>query len=402
MPSILFINRVYPPDSGATGRVLEQVAGTLLRAGWKVTVLATAGGKTPAGSDIVDGVTVVRMGAAFSKASLAARAAGYALMIPSLLIKALTLSRADVVVTMTDPPMLAVLGPVMRLVKGSVLIHWAQDLYPEVAEEAGVFRRGGFVAGMIRLLSTASLKAHHLVISLGRCMSERLTLRGIPGEWVRLIPNIGMERDIVPCAGTNTPFRIRYGIAPEALVVMYSGNLGRAHEFVTVLEAARLLHEKGEREILFLFVGDGPSRTDVERDVISAGLSNVRFLPSQPGELISESLGAADLHLVTMKREMSGLVVPSKFYGVLAARRPCIFVGPPDSEVARVIEEVGCGKITEPGEGGRLAEMFLQYRNEPWRASEEGERGLTWLRNQPDAGTRFLHALGDQKDLAKK
>jgi colanic acid biosynthesis glycosyl transferase WcaI len=393
MPSILFINRVYPPDSGATGRVLEQAALTFVRAGWGVTVLSTAGDQPGPGAMVRDGVKVIRAGGFFSKSSLAARAAGYALMIPSLLFKALTLPRADVVVTMTDPPMLAVIGPILKVLKGSKLVHWAQDLYPEVAEEAGVFKRGGLLAGVIRTLSSASLKSHDLVISVGRCMSERLSLRGILPEKVILIPNIGMERDIVPSVSRENSFRIRNGIASETLLVMYSGNLGRAHEFETVLEAARALKDQGEKGIIFLFVGEGPSRWVVDREAAAAGLSNVRFLPSQPGAEISESLGAADLHLVTMRQGMSGLVVPSKFYGVLAAERPCLFVGPLDSEVARVIREVGCGEVIGISESAKLATTIQAYRDRPDRISEEGGSGLQWLRRQSDAGKEFLRHL---------
>lgn len=395
MPSILFINRVYPPDSGATGRVLEQAAGVFVGAGWSVTVLATASGKTDAGDLVRDGVTVVRIGTLFSKASLLIRAAGYALMIPSLLLKALMLPRADVVVTMTDPPMLAVIGPILRLLKGSKLVHWAQDLYPEVAEEAGVFRRGGAAATLIRTVSSASLQAHHKVVSLGRCMSARLVRRGILPERVKLVPNIGMEREIVPCGSKENPFRIRQGIPSQTLVVMYSGNLGRAHEFGTVLEAARILDERGEQGILFLFVGEGPSLPVVQRDAAEAGLANVRFLPSQPVESISESLGAADLHLVTMRGGMSGLVVPSKFYGVLAAERPCVFVGPLDSEVAQVIREVGCGEVIGVSEGAKLSTTIQSYRDQPDRISKEGAKGLEWLRRQDDAGMLFLRCADE-------
>jgi hypothetical protein len=211
-----------------------------------------------------------------------------------------------------------------------------------------------------------------------------------------------MERDIIPCVSRENSFRIHNGIAPETLLVMYSGNLGRAHEFETVLEAARLLKNQGEQGILFLFVGEGPSRLVVERGAAAAGLSNVRFLPFQPGAEISESLGAADLHLVTMRQGMSGLVVPSKFYGVLAAERPCLFVGPLDSEVARVIREVGCGEVIGISEGAKLAMTIQAYRDRPDRISEVGGRGLQWLRRQSDTGSQFLHCLENQNCLSKK
>jgi glycosyltransferase involved in cell wall biosynthesis len=389
MPSILFINRVYPPDSGATGRVLQQAAETFVRAGWEVTILATAGGKADAGMTIQKGVTVVRVGTLFSKSSLLARALGYALMIPSLLANALMLPRADVVVTKTDPPMLLVLGPLLRVLKGSILIHWAQDLYPEVAEEAGVFGRGGIVAGLIRSISTLSLKAHHRVVSVGRCMTDRLVRRGISPSRIVLIPNLGMEDDIRPLSRSGNPFRASHGIPEEAFVIEYSGNLGRAHEFETVLDAARLLQERGE-DVLLLVVGEGPSLPGVERGVATRGLRNVKFLPSQPGSVLSESLGAGDLHLVTMREGMSGLVVPSKFYGILAAERPCLFVGPVDSEVVRVISETTCGVSFPNGDAEGVAKAISAYRNHQDRVAVEGRNGRGWLMEQRTAGERLL------------
>jgi hypothetical protein len=133
----------------------------------------------------------------------------------------------------------------------------------------------------------------------------------------------------------------------------------------------------------------------VQRQAAENGLTNVRFLTSQPGALISESLGAADLHLVTMQRGMSGLVVPSKFYGVLAAERPCLFVGPSDSEVSRVIREVGCGEVVGIGEGARLAEVILAHRDQPALGAEQGKRGRDWLMGQSDAGSEFLHCASE-------
>ena len=190
MPSLLFINRVYPPDIGATGRVLEHVAHGFVAAGWEVTVLTTAGEHSKAGSALQNGVKVVRIASSFSKKSLVSRALGYAVMIPALGLRALSLPRVDVVVTKTDPPMLLVLGPLLRLLKGSRTIHWAQDLYPEVAEELGAMTRGGVIAGMIRSISTWSMKGYDLTIAVGRCMEARLKKRGIPANRILVIPKI--------------------------------------------------------------------------------------------------------------------------------------------------------------------------------------------------------------------
>ena len=371
MSSILFINRVYPPESGATGRVLEYAARGLVNAGWDVSVLTTSGGRTNSGQSVVDGVKVIRIDSPFSKENMILRAVGYGLMIPSLLMRALFLPRADVVVTMTDPPMSAVMGPVLKLLRGSKLIHWAQDLYPEVAEEVGVFKKRGITAGMLRFLSSSSLRFHDLNLAVGRCMAGRLEKRGIPSSRITVMPNVGMERDIIPMPRGKSTFRELHGIGEE-FVIMYSGNMGRAHEFETIVECARILQERGESRILFLFAGDGPAQITIRNSVTKLGLRNVMFVPAQNAGHLSESLGMADLHLVTMKEGMSGLVVPSKFYGVMAAGRPTLFVGSPDSEVGRVIGEKRIGEVIEVGDAEKIAVTILNYRDYPSRIEQEG------------------------------
>lgn len=393
MPSILFINRVYPPEIGATGRVLEHIARGFASAGWDVSVLTTAGDHSEAGSALQDGVKVLRIAIPFSKKSLIARALGYALMIPSLLLRAMLLPRADVVVTKTDPPMLLIIGPVLKLLKGSRTMHWAQDLYPEVAEEVGVFPKGGFVARMLRKISILSMGNHDLTLAVGRCMQERLRLREIPPEKILVVPNAGVEQEIVPVAHEKNAFRKAHGMDGK-FVVMYSGNMGRAHDFDTVLDAARELQDQGEDSILFFFVGSGPGEPSLRQGVERCGLKNVRFLPSQSSESLSESLGAGDLHLVTMKPEMSGLVVPSKFYGVMAAGRPCLFLGPRDSEVACVIREAGVGRLIQPGEGSVLAKAILKYRAAPEMIQEEGARAASLLQGS-DAVEEMVQAASD-------
>lgn len=378
MPSILFINRVYPPANGATGRVLEYIAKGFVQAGWEVSVLTTSGDGMPVGTSVVDGVQIIRCGAIFSKKNLLFRALGYALMIPSLGLKALLLPRVDVIVIKTDPPMLLTLGPILRLLKGSRLIHWAQDLYPEVAEEAGVLRRGGVVAEVLRKISTLSLRSYDSVVSVGRCMSERIVSRGIPRDRIRMIPNVGMEREIRPVEHLTNQFRKRLGIE-KATLVEYSGNMGRVHEFDTMLDVAQQLQERGEKSVHFLLIGDGPGESMLREEVMKRGLDNVRFLPSQPQGELSESLSAGDIHLVTMREEMSGLVVPSKFYGIMAAARPCLFIGPSDSEVAQMILEHGAGTVIRPGDTEGLLNAILAYRNIPEKCGEEGQRGRSAL-----------------------
>jgi len=379
MPSIRFINRIYPPSEGATGRVLEFVAEGFVKAGWEVSVLVTATDSLPKGKQIRNGVTIYSVGAGgFSKRNILLRAWGYALMLPTLLIRSMTLPRADLIVTMTDPPMLLTLGLFIRFFKRSRLIHWAQDLYPEVAEELGVFHPGGAVATLLRKLSTLSMQCHDLVIVPGRCMVDRLLRRGISVSKICVVSNSGVEGQIRPLPRLPNFFREAHGLG-DSFIVEYSGNMGRAHEFETVLEAASLLQEQDET-ILFLFVGNGPREASIKEEVRKREIRNILFLPFQSEDLLSESLGAGDLHLVTMREGMSGLVVPSKFYGIMAAARPCLFVGSESSEIALEIVESQAGAVIPPGDVSRLVSKILEYKDSPKLREMSGNRGAAKIR----------------------
>jgi glycosyltransferase involved in cell wall biosynthesis len=190
-------------------------------------------------------------------------------------------------------------------------------------------------------------------------MTARLRGRGVVYGRICEIPNWSPPLAPVP-AGENS-FRASLGIG-DAFVVAYSGNMGLAHEFDAVLEAASLL---SGRRVVFLMIGGGPRRTEVEAEAKRRRLENMRFLPPQPREALAESLSAADAHLVTMMANLCGLVVPSKFYGVIAAGRPCLFVGPEDSEVARVIKESGAGMVVAPGDGVELAAVIAGWMDDP-------------------------------------
>lgn len=357
--TVLFLNRVYPPVEGATGQLLAQLAEGLAREGMDVTVLTTAAGDEAAVAAARGvGVRIERVRVlAFTRASHWRRALSYLSVYPRLFWRAWRLPRADVVVTMTDPPMLLVLGPCLKWFKGGRLLHWAQDLYPEVAEELGVLRQGGAMARLLRGLSTWALRQHDRVVAVGRCMQERLRARGLAEERIEVIPNWALQDSAAAAAEEVGAFRREHGLA-DRLVVMYSGNFGLAHPFEAILEAARRMRTQGPR-LLFVFVGGG-SRLGWLREQ-AASLSNVRFLPLQPVERLPVSLAAADLHLASMHESACGLVVPSKVYGILAAGRPCLFLGPKRSEVGRLIEEHGCGEVLPPAEAPALVEALHRW-----------------------------------------
>ncbi len=360
MKSILFINRVFPPDEGATGQLLADLAPALVAAGWNVTVVAAAGSEDrPAPS--LPGVEVHRVrGLPFTRASNWRRALSYASLYPALLGRVLRLPRQDVVVTLTDPPLHLTLGPVIRLFKRCHLLHWAQDIYPEVAEELGVLGRSGLLARLLRAVSTWALRRHDRIFAVGRCMKDRLVARGVDAARIDVVPNwaVGFPEGSLP----SRP-------SPARLTVMYSGNFGLAHTFEAIVEAVTALHRENA-PVRFVFAGSGPKLTGLREKL--SGCANVEFRAPEPLDQLPAALASADVHLACMREELCGLVVPSKVYGPLAAGRPCVFIGPALSEAARLLEETGCGVVL-PVSGSRELTDLL-------RCWSRGEGNLSALR----------------------
>jgi len=373
MPHVCFLNRVYPPASGATGALLSELTPALVDYGWRVTVLTGPAEGAPASEITGEGVHIERIPAlSFTRESTLRRGLAYASLFPAFLARGLRIPSPDVVVTKTDPPMLKVLGPLLARLRGARAVHWAQDLYPEVAEGVGAIAENGLLARTMRGLSTWALRGHDHVVTVGRCMRERIVgERGLPAEHVSVVPNWPPSAvESVP--HDENPFRAEHDL-DDRFVVMYSGNMGLAHPFDAVLDAADRVQQDDRDEVLLLFVGEGPRKAALQEQVERRGLSNVRFLPFQPRERLAESLSAADLHLVTMQPELEGLVVPSKLYGALGAGRPVLFLGPPGSEAARVIAETDCGTVLPSPSGAGLADAIRDWHgaSERWAAASE-------------------------------
>ena len=371
---MLFVNRVYPPDNAATGQILSELTEHLKTLGWQITVLTSQTDPLAATQEVAAGVRIERVkGLPFNRKSHWRRALSYLSLYPAILWRLLTLPSTDVILTMTDPPLISVLGGIAKLFRKGHLVHWAQDLYPEIAESMGVIQKGGLAAKILGKLSDWGLRQHDQIICIGRCMYDRLIARGIPASAITIIPNWADTENVWPVQRQRNRFRKKYGLGDRPLVI-YSGNLGLAHPFEAILDAARILLASMP-EARLVFIGDGPRLDEVKARAEQEQLHNILFLPFQPHDRLAESLSAADLHLACMYDELCGLVVPSKVYGVLAAGRPCIFLGPEKSEAARLIQENECGSVLPvTPSGSLLAEEILKWLRDQEKMQAAGER----------------------------
>jgi colanic acid biosynthesis glycosyl transferase WcaI len=340
---VVFVNRYFHPDHSATSQIASDLAFHLAARGWEVAAVTSRqrydDARARLHSGMAEGVHVERVWSTrFGRAGLVGRALDYVTFYCSAFV-ALLRHRSAVVVAMTDPPLMSVVAAVAS----KRVVNWVQDLFPEVAESLGI--RAPRVLGRLRDWSLRRARAN---VVLGELMAAR-----VPKAVV--IHNFA-DADLAPQPRpSGDPF-----------VVGYSGNLGRAHEFETIIGAMQRLPD-----VRFLFTGAGAQLDAVKR---SAG-SNAVFRSYAPRQELSTSLSAADAHLVSLKPSLEGLIVPSKFYGVLAVGRPVLFVGARDGELARLIIGARCGMVIESGDVEGLTDAIRKLAGDRAEAAAMGRRG---------------------------
>jgi colanic acid biosynthesis glycosyl transferase WcaI len=359
VPRVFFVNRYFHPDQSATSRMLSDLAFRLAERGVAVAVVSSRQlyenprAALPA-HEVVRGVDIYRVATATrGRSSLVGRALDYVSFHVAAGLELLRLLLpGDAVVAKTDPPLISVVVSLAARLRGAVLVNWLQDLFPEVAS---VLTPGLVPAWLERVLIAVrdrSLRRAAMNVVLGEAMRQRVLRAGVPTTRVRVVSNWADTDSVIPVATANSQARQRLGLEGR-FVVGYSGNLGRAHEFETLIGAARLLRQ--DACFAFLITGGGAKADALQASVRAEALESFFFQHYQPAELLSDSLAAADVHLVSLLPALEGLIVPSKVYGILAAGRPALFVGDQGGDVARMLREHDCGVSFAPGDCEGLA-----------------------------------------------
>ncbi|WP_264596805.1 glycosyltransferase family 4 protein [Rhodoblastus acidophilus] len=358
-PTIWFINRFFFPDHSATSQILSDLAFHLASQGRRVGIITSRGVyddpavELPA-FETVRGVEIRRVGRSrFGRNNLAGRAVDYAgLYVAFAAAVGRYARKGDWIVAKTDPPLLsAAIAPVAQA-KGLRLVNWLQDVYPEVALGLGLHALRP-IAPLLKAARNYSLRIAECNVAIGERMREHLLREGAPPERTVVIPNWCDDEAIKPLSKEENPLRRQWGLM-DKFVVGYSGNLGRAHEYDTLVGAAEILRD--EPNIVFLFIGGGALMPGLKAEVERRALSHMfRFFPYQDASLLPQSLCVPDLHWISLRPEMEGLIVPSKFYGIAAAGRATVAVTEPLGEVGGLIENFGCGETVQPEDSAVLA-----------------------------------------------
>ncbi len=384
MPRLIFVNRFFFPDHSATSQILSDLAFHLAGAGRDVHVVTSRQSyDDPKAAlpdrDIVNGVRVHRLPSTqFGRDGLLGRAIDYLSFYRSVRTRlAALVGPNDIVVAMTDPPLVSVVAMPPAHRNGARLVNWLQDIYPETAEVLGVPLMRGPVTASFAALRNRSLRQAEATVVVGELMARRVEAIGAPAASVHVIANWCNDDDIRPIAAEENPLRRQWGLAGK-FVVGYSGNLGRAHDYATVLDAAeRLRHDP---RFVFLMIGGGKRFAEFVAAVKHRRLDGAfRFMPYQDQAMLRYSLSLPDLHWLSLHPRLEGLLLPSKFYGIAAAGKPVIFIGDTNGELARLVTQHGCGLAVAPGDAVTLVETLQRWSNAPATIAEMGARARAML-----------------------
>jgi glycosyltransferase involved in cell wall biosynthesis len=385
---VVIANRFFYPDVAATGQLAADLAFDLAQAGHEVHVvtsrLAYDAGPGYSAEEMVRGVHVHRVWTSrYGRGSLPGRVIDYASFYVFATWRLLRLLRpGDVVVALTDPPLLSVCASWAARRRGARLVNWIQDLFPEAAAALGFNALRGPLGAPLRAMRDRSLRFAVTNVALGERMATLVRDRiGSGGSRVCVIHNWADGALIKATEPGQARLRSEWGLA-DRFVVGYSGNMGRAHDIETLVAACVALRD--DPGIAFVFIGGGAKRSLLQQAMIEHRLENVRMLPYVESARLSESLGACDAHIVTLLPAAEGLIVPSKFYGIAAAARPAIFVGDPQGEVARLITEDDCGVCVSACDEQGLAEAIRTLSGKPAQCRALGARGRQAFERQWD------------------
>ena len=345
---IVFINQFFWPDSSATSQQLTDLATGLAGRGHEIAVICGDGGYAAAASGEQPPVEILRVRSLPFARGLVGRVLSYLSFYVSAFFRALTMSRADVVVSLTTPPLISLLGSMIKILRGSQHFIWEQDIYPDVAISLKYFQAGGVADRVVGLLADFSRGHADGILALGTCMRDRLIHRGVPAEKIHITENWANGEAITPMVRPGDPSR---------LVVLYSGNFGLAHDLETL--AGAMLRLREDPRFHFIFVGSGNKRQQLARFCAHHEIRSLELRPYVARDKLNEGLAVGDIGLVTQNDDCWGSVVPSKVYGILAAGRPVLFIGPSRATPAQTIDLHRCGWHVNCGDVEGLTALLL-------------------------------------------
>jgi colanic acid biosynthesis glycosyl transferase WcaI len=379
---ILVLNQYYWPGVEATAHLLTELCEALAE-DYDVEVVTGVlhGHEDAPRMAEQNGVRITRVSStSFDRAELSRRAANYFSYLGAAGAYALRGPAPDLVLCMTDPPIVGDLGVAVARRFGVPVLVISQDVFPEIATELDRLRNPA-VVGVLGALVAAYLRRADRIVAIGETMRERLRAKGAPADRLRVIPNWVDTQAITPQPRDNQ-WAGQHDLV-SGFVVMHSGNVGHAQDLDSLVRAATFLRDRDDVRIVI--AGFGARHAEIialaERLEVE---DTVRFLPYQKRERLPFSLSSADLHVVGLAKGLAGYVVPSRLYGILSAGRPVVAAADEESETARLVREVGCGVVIPPGRPELLARTIRAAADGEYDLEEMGRLGRRYVEEEAD------------------
>jgi glycosyltransferase involved in cell wall biosynthesis len=363
------------------------------------------------------GIEIIRLkNTTFSKYRMAGRVLNYLTFHFLVYFNVLFCERPDLVFVLSTPPFISFSGLMLKVFKGSKVIYNVQDLFPDLAVELGKLKNRQFIK-FLKKLSEMIVKNVDRVVVVGEYMERRIreellrkrsesTSGGTSASTNDHIITIhnwadGNKIKVLRDKDAENNYLKKKWRLEGKFVVLYSGNIGYLHEFDTIVAAAESLSKEGTREIVFIFIGEGIKKNYIEEKVREKGLDNILIFPYQPREILTYSLGLADVSLVTLEKGFEGMVVPSKIYGILASGRPVIAVVGGENEIAEIIREGKCGRVIKIGDYQVLVDSIMDYYKDRKKCRADGLNGRRYFEEKFDRKIATRKYISVIKDVLK-
>jgi len=394
-PRLLVLNQYYWPGVEATAQLLTDLCEALAEDAEVTVVTGVLHGHEDEPRRVVhEGVEIVRVpSTSFERSKLLARASNYVTYLSNALVAGLRGPKPDIVLCMTDPPIVADVALIVARRYRAPLVVISQDVFPEIAVQLNRLENP-IAMRVLRSLVSLYLRRADRIVAIGDTMRIRLQEKGAPPERVRVIPNWIDTSRLEPQDRGNW-WAEKRGVQ-DRFVVMHSGNIGHAQDLDSLVRAGTFLRDLDDLAILIISTGARHAELVALAQLLE--VDQVTFLYYQAREVLPQSLSAADVHVVGLASGLAGYVVPSRLYGILAVARPVIVAADAESETAQVVQRIGCGIVVPPGRPELLARAIRDAHDGRYDLVEMGQRGRDWVEREADrsvAVRRYRELLGE-------
>jgi len=382
---ILLLNQFFWPDLAATSQLLTDLARHLADQGHDVTVICARSSYAGPDSTGAPLVRIIRIpDLPFGRGAVARLLSSFSFLCAAFWL-GLRIPKPNLAITLTTPPLLAVICGLLKTFRGVRYRIWEMDMYPDVAVDVGILAKDAWLTRALGAMADYARRNAEGVVALGECMRQRLLARGVPASNITIAENWADGARL--SVGKRSPH--------DTLTVVYPGNLGLGHDVATLAAAIRELDSR-QAAVRFLFIGGGVRMRTLEEECRAGGIHNASFLRYCNPDELAGLVSAAHIGLVTINPTCVGSIVPSKIYALMAAGLGVLFIGPPSATPGRIIDRYQCGWQVDCGDHQQLVSLLSSLAASPGMVHAAGLRSqeaFSAYHDRPVAVAKLCQAL---------